>query len=571
MKLKTSLQLSAIFPIVFAIAVILVLRLHLGPLSKSSLLDISFMAVLGLMGVTMAAVIISYSRNILKKISVLNNWIKAVLKGDLDHKVRIEHSNDEVGQLSQSLSKMLKELKEAYASLQKEAGQSKDDAVQHKVAAEASQVTTQHLTRALASLKQSQEEVVRQERLQLLERIIRGTVHDFGDAMMPIVGTCDFLVSHPETFNEKDEAFKQVKIIQDGADRLKKLLKNLASFFHAAAESAGPTDANDVVEEAIKLTEPYWKEQAGADGNKIDIRTNLEIIPAVAVEEIDLRDALVNLILNSAEAMPGGGVISISAHGDKSWVSIEVRDTGEGMSEAVRKRCLEPFFSTKKGVGMGMGLTIVSGMIRRYRGKLNVESKPNMGTRISIGIPVWSNKEKEKAVAEKKVSGKLRILVVDDELASRNVVEKVLVLQKHHVETAGSGAEGIEKVKSQKFDVAIIDRAMPGMSGDELAGAIKEVSQKIGVLMLTGFGDIMIEEGEIPLNVDVVVPKPVTMKDLHLALVKAMDIQKAKPARSSRKKNEAEAESSKKLSRESTRGFGVEGQSSDGSDFKWVD
>lgn len=576
MKLKTSLQLSAIIPILFAIIVVLILKWHFGSISESLFLDTSLMALFGLLGVTMGAIILSYSRDILKKIGILNNWANAVLKGNLDHRVDLDPSNDEIGQLSQTLCKMLKELKDAYVDLQQEANRHKEEVLQHKKGTEASKIATNHLTNTLMRMKKSQENMVWQERMNVLEQIIRGTTHDLSEAMMPIVGTCDLLVSHPETLDDRTQVLEHLKIIQGGAERLKKLLKHLSSYFHAAEETAGPTDANYIVKEVVEFVKPYWEEQAGTEGRKIEMRTSLEVVPAVAAEANDLRDSLINLIVNSVEAMPDGGVITISTCCNQSFVLIDVRDTGGGMSKIVRKRCLEPFYSTKEGVGTGMGLTIVNSMVQRYKGILEIESEPNTGTRVSLGLPIWT-KEVEadaKTVAEEKVSGKLRILVVDDDPSSLMVVAKILTSEKHIVEIAASGAEGIEKMKSQKFDVAIIDRAMPDMSGDELAVAIKEISQETSVMMLTGFGGIMTEESEIPANVDAIVSKPMTIKELHDGLVTAMLSKEAKPSRPSRKKAVIKVGAGMTPLRESmniTHLSDAAERSREGDSIKWID
>jgi signal transduction histidine kinase/ActR/RegA family two-component response regulator len=555
MKLRTSLHLSAMFPIVFAGSTVLLTMWSRGSQWRES----TFMALLGLLGVVMGAVILSYTRRIFGSITTLNEWIDAVLSGNLEHRVNIPASNDEVGRLSQSLSRMLRELKEAYAGLVKESQQHKHEALLHKKGAEASQMATKHLAEALDRLKQTHVEDIEKKRLDILQQIVRGATHDFSEAMTPILGTCELLLDHPETLADKEKTLQQLRSLQDSAERVKKLLKNLAGFCHAPREMAGPTDPNSVVEEAIGGTKPYWRDGARANGTTIDVRTNLALAPAIAVNGDDLREALVNLIMNAVQAMPYGGVISVSTRSDQQSVSIEVRDTGKGMNEEVRRHCIEPFYSTRDDGSTGTGLTVVNSIARRHGGTLDVASEPDRGTCATLKFPLWMQKMKSEGEtdAERKVTAKLRLLVVDDDAASCEIVARALTFDGHRVETAPGGVEGMAKFGGQKFDAAIIDRAMPGMNGDELAEAIKRASPETAVVMLTGFGDIMLEEADIPAHVDAIVPKPATLKDLQRGLVVALTPKPPEPA---------DLEAMQRKARESE---GAD-RSRKGQSFKWI-
>ena len=149
MKLRTSLQLSAIFPIAFAVA----LAISMAFKSEVTAADTAFVGFMGVLGLIMAAVIIVYTKDILTKMRVLNQWVDAVLKGDLTTQIDIPPTDDEVGRLSRALSKMLRELKSAYASLQKESSEHQKEAAQQKLRAEASQKGSRRLTEAISRLQ----------------------------------------------------------------------------------------------------------------------------------------------------------------------------------------------------------------------------------------------------------------------------------------------------------------------------------------------------------------------------------------------------------------------------------
>jgi len=220
--------------------------------------------------------------------------------------------------------------------------------------------------------------------------------------------------------------------------------------------------------------------------------------------------------------MPQGGTIAVTGQAEDGQVVLKVSDTGTGMTDEVRRRCLEPFFTTKGERGTGLGLSMVYGIVRRHGGTLDLQSEVGRGTTFVIRLP--SQEEPAEATSarttEAPVACHLRVLVVDDEPLVRNVEAKYLEAAGHTVVRAASGAEGLEKFRAEKFDVVVLDRAMPGMSGDQLAAAVKQLSADTPVIMLTGFGDLMDATGEMPPHVDVLLNKPITLVGLQEAVRK---------------------------------------------------
>ena len=246
----------------------------------------------------------------------------------------------------------------------------------------------------------------------------------------------------------------------------------------------------------------------------------------------DLRQALTNLIFNALDAMPKGGAITIKTlrarpapeigggrSSDQSdRVALEVSDTGVGMTEETRQRCLEPFFSTKGERGSGLGLAMVYGTVKRHRGTLDLNSAVGAGTRVTLSFPAESAAE---AVAPRRSAlpaRSLDVLVVDDEPMARDVMSLYLTGDGHRVQTASNGHEGLEQFKAGHFDVVLTDHAMPGLNGGELAGLIKELAPTVPVILATGFGDILEATDGQPAGVDLMLTKPVSMAVLRETL-----------------------------------------------------
>jgi CheY-like chemotaxis protein len=227
---------------------------------------------------------------------------------------------------------------------------------------------------------------------------------------------------------------------------------------------------------------------------------------------------LTNLIFNAVDAMPEGGTITMRARVDGDDVLLTVADTGTGMSEEVRRRCLEPFFSTKDQQGTGLGLSMVQATVQRHRGTIAVDSTPGLGTTFSMRLPIHTHAAATPVEETTETPRRLRILVVEDDPLVRMAVTEQLSSQGHTVQSATNGLEGLDTFMSGRFDLVLTDRAMPEMGGDQLATTIKQISPTKPIIMLTGFGDLMTVKGERPPSVDAVVSKPVTLDTLSAAI-----------------------------------------------------
>ena len=279
-----------------------------------------------------------------------------------------------------------------------------------------------------------------------------------------------------------------------------------------------------MVAQAISLTQFKWKDQAQAAGIEIQIDAELARVPMIPGNEADLRQALTNLIFNAVDALPKGGAITLRTRAEGGQVAVEVSDTGTGMTRQVRERCLEPFFTTKGEHGTGLGLGMVYGIVQRHEGEIEIDSEPGRGTTIRLRLPIGDEMAALDGASSSAgaATRALRILIAEDEPSLRRLLVEYLDLDGHTVESAANGQEAAEKFHAGSFDLVVTDRAMPRMSGDQLAVSIKRQAPGTPIIMLTGFGEMMTAADERPAGVDLVISKPITLGRLREALTQVV-------------------------------------------------
>ncbi len=386
-------------------------------------------------------------------------------------------------------------------------------------------VSKQRLQQALEDLRSAQDQVIQQERLRALGSMASGIAHDFNNSLLGILGLTELLLQRPENLEDKAKARRYLEMIDTTAKDAGKIVDRLREFyrFRDRGESTEAVNLNRVIDEAISLTKPRWKTQAEARNVFITVHQDLQEIPTVKGNLAELREVLTNLIFNAVDAMPQGGKISIRTHGDGDRVVLEISDTGVGMTDEIRRRCFEPFFTTKGTHGSGLGLSMVHGILQRHQATVEIKSEVDKGSTFTIRLA--RQPDETPTSPPVKPTGavqNLHVLVVDDEPMVCDVISQYLIFDGHQVETAVGGKEGVEKFNNNQFDLVVVDRAMPDMSGDQVASAIKSVDSTMPVVMLTGFGAMMEATGEKPPSVDLVVGKPITMEDLRAAVARVV-------------------------------------------------
>ena len=386
--------------------------------------------------------------------------------------------------------------------------------------------TNRELEKALSELKATQQQIIQQERLSAIGQMASGIAHDFNNTLTPILGFSELLLESETLLSDKAEARRCLEMLRTSAKDAASVVSRLREFYRPAAtdEEFPVVDLAKIVQQAVSLTEPKWRRQTQARGLTLEVTVEIKASPFVAGEESALREVLTNLIFNAVDAMPEGGRITLETSIEGSDAVIHVRDTGTGMSDSVRQRCLEPFFSTKGELGTGLGLSMVYGILERHRGKLEIQSAAGQGTTFTIRLPLAkdSTASNPAIAAEAKSRSSLNVLIVDDEPSVLDVISSYFRHDGHVVTTAATGREALEKFRRHHFDLVVLDRVMPEMSGDQTARFIKQLNQDIPVIMLTGFGALIEVTGSQPQPVDVVLSKPVTIEALRQTVGKLL-------------------------------------------------
>ena len=382
---------------------------------------------------------------------------------------------------------------------------------------------TGELEHTMEELRNTQEAVVKQERLRALGMMAGGIAHDFNNALTMVLGYGELLQPWvQDTGSSKEQTY--LRNIVAAAQDATHIVGRLREFYRPAEnnEVREPVDVNGIVEQAVSLTAPKWKGRSRADGIQISVLTELQEVPRIAGNAPELREVLTNLIFNAVDAMPEGGAIILStACTEDGSVSIAVSDTGIGMAEEERKRCLEPFFTTKGEHGTGLGLSVVYGIVQRHGGTIEITSQKGHGTTFAVTFPATTAVATEGPQIMDTTARPLRILVVDDQEVICELIAECLKGEGHSTSIAADGRQALDLFRASPVDLVLTDQSMPGMNGVQLAGAIKAHSPGTPVILLTGFGEEMQGAGKLPDGVDLVLGKPVSTAVLRRAIQQA--------------------------------------------------
>ncbi len=396
------------------------------------------------------------------------------------------------------------------------------DITDRKAAEEALRRSNEQLQAALDQLSLAQNQVIQQERLNALGTMASGVAHDFNNALSPIVGFTDLMLTFPETLDDREQTKKYLEAINTSARDAGNVVNRLKEFYRhrERTDVLVPVDLNEIVEEVAALTEPKWKAMAQANGRNIDLRTVTdEDLPMIVGDASSLRTMLTNLVINAVDAMPRGGALTIRTANDGTMVRLDVSDTGVGMTSDVKMRAVEPFFTTKGSDGTGMGLAMVHGIVERHDGYMEVESALGEGTTFSIFIlPLVQKGVSVSEPAREDDVGTCNVLVADDEPLIRDFLRRSLSKDGHVVELATDGDDALDRFLRGSFDLVITDWSMPGLNGDQLSSAIQMNGNSIPVIMITGFGEVLCKADNHPNGVDYILPKPLTHDALRTAI-----------------------------------------------------
>jgi PAS domain S-box-containing protein len=390
------------------------------------------------------------------------------------------------------------------------------------------------LQRAYDDLRQTQNAVMQQERLRALGQMASGVAHDINNALAPPALYVQMLLEHDKSLSS--EAREYLEIIERSLDDVASTIGRLRKFYGTRDNevNVSTVDVNQLLQQVAELTRVRWSTMPQRNGLVIELKRELApSSPRIMGAESEIRDALTNLILNAVDAMPRGGTLALRSRILTSEgthrieaaqrVAIEVRDNGVGMTEAVRTRCLEPFFTTKGERGTGLGLAMVYGMAQRHGADLEIDSRPEVGTTMRLIFPAATLDHAPEAAPAVRAPSPMHILIVDDDPLVLTSLRNLMERDGHSVVTADGGRQGIElflaaRERAEPFAIVFTDLGMPNVDGRLVAKEIKASAPETPVVLITGWGQRLQDEVELPDHIDRVLSKPPKLTELRAAL-----------------------------------------------------
>ena len=394
------------------------------------------------------------------------------------------------------------------------------------------------LQNAYEELRDTQQAVMQQERLRALGQMASGIAHDINNAISPATLYVDSILERATGLDERTRS--QLETVQRAIGDVAQTVSRMGEFYRQGETKAtlAPVNINVILGQVPDLTRARWSDLAQARGVVIEMRVEeAPGAPTIMANESEIREALINLVFNAADALPDGGTITLRARRSaarraaaKPSVIVEVSDDGIGMDENTRNHCLEPFFTTKGVRGTGLGLAMVYGIAQRHHAELQIDSDVGKGTTIRL---VFSDSEGATAIvrereAQPPAHRRCRLLLIDDDPLILQSLRNALEFEGHRVTCAHGGQAGIDMYRAacdrnEPFSAVITDLGMPHVDGRQVAAAIKAIERTAKVIMLTGWGQLLADGSDVPAHVDRILSKPPNMWELREALAQAAE------------------------------------------------
>lgn len=386
------------------------------------------------------------------------------------------------------------------------------------------------MVKDITEIRTLERQFIQTQKLEGLGNIAAGIAHDFNNILGVILGYSELLGQGTYEIQKFDRG---IKAITKAADRGKSLVQQLLTFARKTETTFESINLNEIIGETERLIEETFPKT-------IEITTDCRSdIPLVMADSTQIQQVLLNLCVNSRDAMSKGGTLTIgtrTVHGktleerhfaaaDKEYVEVRISDTGTGMDKMTRQHIFEPFFTTKDvGKGTGLGLSVVYGIVESHRGFIDVTSELGKGTDVFVYFPAQregaSGSELVKEMAEDFPTGKGTVLVIEDEEMLRDLLTTILTSKGYEIILSHDGEEGIETFRREKDRIAVVisDLGLPKMSGESVVSAVKEINPHARVVIASGFIDPEVKASLEKIGVDQFIQKPYKAAEVFRAV-----------------------------------------------------
>jgi len=388
----------------------------------------------------------------------------------------------------------------------------------------------QGAVRNISRERELERQLSQAQKMEALGTLASGVAHDFNNLLMGIIGFAELALQHLEPGTK---VYDFISRIPTQGQRAANLIRSLLLFARGTVAERRPLELASILKETVKMLRRTIPE---------NISISLEIAPdlwAVNADPTQVQQVVVNLAVNSRDAMPEGGNLTIAARNivlDReqalqpapgNYVLLSVRDTGFGMPPEVKERAFEPFFTTKEpGKGSGLGLSVVYGIVKQHEGHIEIDSEVGKGTEVRIYLPALVREVvEEEAVAEPVPTGTETILLVEDEAAVLETGREMLQSLGYRVLTASNGEEALRVYRELGAEIQLVltDMVMPDMDGARLFRELSRINPRVKVLIMSGYapGDHL--EGLLKEGVISFIPKPFGHAELARQVRAALD------------------------------------------------
>ena len=381
--------------------------------------------------------------------------------------------------------------------------------------------------------KQLETKIRQSQKMEALGTLVGGIAHEFNNILGIILGNTDLSL---DDVPESNPAYYSLNKIKTASLQAKDIVRQLLSYIHKADYEKKIMKGIPVIKDSINLI------QSTIPAN-IQIRQNMQATSdTILADPTQIHQIILNIFTNAVHAMEDdGGVMEIETHNvnlDKKSVFIDpdlipgkylriiISDTGKGIEPEIIDRIFDPFFTTKGvGKGSGMGLSVVQGIVKGYKGSISVESEYGKGSIVKIFFPVIEEELLKSEVIDKLPVGNERVLFIDDEELMVNTVKRMLESLGYHVETETSPVYALELFQSNpdQFDLVITDMAMPNMYGDKLVKEILNIRPEMPIIICTGFSYKISEESAMEIGCKAFAMKPLNIEDFAVIIREVLD------------------------------------------------
>jgi PAS domain S-box-containing protein len=339
----------------------------------------------------------------------------------------------------------------------------------------------------ISERKRMQEQIMLADRLASIGELASGLAHEINNPLTSVIGFAQLVSSKEVPCDIKED----IEIIHSEAQRCAEIVKKLLVFARKHTPAMQPMDVNETIVKTLELR--VYEQKT----NNIQVYSRLAPdLPMVTADYFQLQQVFLNIIINAEYFMTeahGRGTLTVTTERVGDFVRVCFADDGPGIAPEYLRHVFDPFFTTKEvSKGTGLGLSICHGIVKECGGSICVESELGKGATFTVELPITVEEKQmevsESSADEAQKAAKAKVLVIDDEPAIRQYLSRMLTAEGHEVETVDNGRDALEKLKSNRYGVVLLDIKMPGMSGIELYEHVQNMDHFLAdrVLFITG-------------------------------------------------------------------------------------